>query len=167
MPPVTTMNQPTTAPNPADDASARILIADDNQQNVELLEAYLAEIQCEIDTAFDGEQTLARVHETPPDLILLDIMMPKISGFEVCRKLKSNEATRSIQVLMVTALNQPGDIERAVQAGADDFLIKPVNKLELLVRVRSLLRVRRLQSELDRLLEYLQEVEQSSRQLSG
>lgn len=161
------MNQTSGATSPADERAARILIVDDNGQNVELLEAYLGEIDCEISTAFDGDQTLARVRETPPDLILLDIMMPKISGFEVCRKLKTDPATRAIQVLMITALNQPGDIERAVQAGADDFLIKPVNKLELLVRVRSLLRVRRLQSELDRLLEYLQEVEQSSRQLSG
>ncbi len=167
MPPVSTMNQTSGATSPADERAARILIVDDNGQNVELLEAYLGEIDCEISTAFDGDQTLARVRETPPDLILLDIMMPKISGFEVCRKLKTDPATRAIQVLMITALNQPGDIERAVQAGADDFLIKPVNKLELLVRVRSLLRVRRLQSELDRLLEYLQEVEQSSRQLSG
>jgi CheY-like chemotaxis protein len=167
MPPVSTMNQTSDPTSPADERAARILIVDDNGQNVELLEAYLGEIDCEISTAFDGDQTLARVRETPPDLILLDIMMPKISGFEVCRKLKTDPATRAIQVLMITALNQPGDIERAVQAGADDFLIKPVNKLELLVRVRSLLRVRRLQSELDRLLEYLQEVEQSSRQLSG
>jgi PleD family two-component response regulator len=142
---------------------AKILIADDNQQNVELLEAYLTELDCEISSAADGEQTLARVHEDPPDVILLDIMMPKISGFEVCRKLKGAEATRDIQILMVTALNQTGDIERAVQAGTDDFLIKPVNKLELILRVKSLLRVRRLKNELDRVLEYLNEVEHSAR----
>ena len=143
----------------------KILIVDDNLQNVELMEAYLAEIDCEVQTAFVGEQTLERVREAEPDLILLDIMMPKISGFEVCRQLKSDDATRDIQILMVTALNQPGDIERAVQAGADDFLIKPVNKLELLVRVKSLLRVRRLQNELERALEYLSEVEQAVRQM--
>ncbi|MBI3465032.1 MAG: response regulator [Planctomycetes bacterium] len=143
----------------------KILIADDNLQNVELMEAYLAEFDCDVQTAFDGEQTLDRVREDEPDLVLLDIMMPKISGFEVCRQLKSNDATRDIQVLVVTALNQPGDIERAVQAGADDFLIKPVNKLELLVRVKSLLRVRRLQNELERALEYLSEVEQAVRQM--
>jgi CheY-like chemotaxis protein len=142
---------------------AKILIADDNQQNVELLEAYLTELECEISSAADGEQTLARVREDPPDVILLDIMMPKISGFEVCRKLKGAEATRDIQILMVTALNQTGDIERAVQAGTDDFLIKPVNKLELILRVKSLLRVRRLKNELDRVLEYLNEVEHSAR----
>lgn len=143
----------------------KILIADDNPQNVELLEAYLTELDCDTQTACDGEQTLQRVQEDPPDLILLDIMMPKISGFEVCRQLKGDDPTRDIQILVITALNQPGDIERAVQAGADDFLIKPVNKLELLVRVKSLLRVRRLQNELERALEYLNEVEQAVRQL--
>lgn len=148
-------------------APAKILIADDNQQNVELLEAYLSEIDCHIHTAADGEQTLERVRKESPDLILLDIMMPKISGFEVCRKLKSDEATRNIQILMITALNQVGDIERAVQAGTDDFLIKPVNKLELTLRVKSLLRVRRLQSELERVLEYLNEVEQTGRQVGA
>jgi CheY-like chemotaxis protein len=147
--------------------STKILIADDNQQNVELLEAYLSEVDCHIQTAADGEQTLERVRKDPPDLILLDIMMPKISGFEVCRKLKSDESTRDIQILMITALNQVGDIERAVQAGTDDFLIKPVNKLELILRVKSLLRVRRLQNELDRVLEYLNEVEQTGRQVGA
>lgn len=144
-------------------APSKILIADDNEQNVELLDAYLAELDCEIRTAFDGEQTLQRVRDDPPDLILLDIMMPKISGFEVCRKLKGSPATRDIQILMVTALNEIGDIERAVQAGTDDFLTKPVNKLELVTRVKSLLRVRHLKNELDRVLEYLNEVDRAGR----
>jgi len=141
----------------------KILIADDNIQNVELLEAYLSELDCDVETAHDGQETLAKVREDPPDLILLDIMMPRISGFEVCRKLKSDPQTQQIQILMVTALNEPGDIERAVEAGTDDFLPKPVNKLELLTRVRSLLRVRFLQDELDRLLQYLDEVEREGR----
>jgi len=146
-------------------APAKILIADDNLQNVELLEAYLSDVNCAIQTAEDGEQTLQRVRKDPPDLILLDIMMPKISGFEVCRKIKNDEKTRDIQILMITALNQVGDIERAAQAGTDDFLIKPVNKLELVLRVKSLLRVRQLKNELDRVLEYLNEVEQAGRQV--
>ena len=141
----------------------KILIADDNVQNVELMEAYLAELDCDVQTAYDGEQTLQRVQEDPPDLILLDVMMPRISGFEVCRKLKNDPATRNIQILMVTALNEFGDIERAVQAGTDDFLTKPVNKIELLTRVKSLLRVCHLQNELERLLQYLEEVEQEGR----
>jgi CheY-like chemotaxis protein len=148
-------------------ARPKVLIADDNVQNVELLEAYLSDVDCDVQTAFDGEETLAKVREDQPDLILLDIMMPKISGFEVCRKLKNNDATKDIQILMVTALNQVGDIERAVQAGTDDFLIKPVNKLELVTRVKSLLRVRRLQNELDRALEYLNEVEQARGQATA
>jgi two-component system alkaline phosphatase synthesis response regulator PhoP len=101
------------------------------------------------------------VADAKPDLILLDIMMPKLSGFEVCRKLKANPATRDIPICMVTALNEEGDIERAVEAGTDDFLSKPINKWELLTRVRSLLRVRHLQSELERTLSYLEEVDQA------
>ncbi len=142
--------------------TARILIADDNQQNCELLEAYLAGGDYDIVFAYDGRQTLDRVAEQAPDLILLDIMMPKLSGYEVCQQLKSNDATRDIPVLMVTALNEPGDIEKAVAAGCDDFLTKPINKLELKTRVRSLLRVRHLISERDRLLAYVAEVESAS-----
>lgn len=141
---------------------SRILIADDNQQNCELLEAYLADGDYEIVFAYDGRQTLDRVEEQTPDLILLDIMMPKLSGYEVCHRLKSDAATRDIPVLMVTALNEPGDIEKAVAAGCDDFLTKPVNSLELKTRVRSLLRVRHLIDERDRLLAYVAEVEKSS-----
>jgi len=140
---------------------SKILIADDNQQNCELLEAYLAEEDYEIRMAFNGQETLERVAEFQPDLILLDIMMPKVSGYEVCQMLKRDAKTRDIPVLMVTALNETGDIEKAVEAGCDDFLTKPVNRLELTTRVRSLLRVRHLKNERDRLLAYLAEVERS------
>ena len=141
----------------------KILIADDNLQNVELLEAYLSEVDCEIQTAFDGEETLRAVAEFTPDLLLLDVMMPRLSGFEVCRTLRANPATRDILILMVTALNEASDFERGVQAGTDDFLTKPVNKIELLCRVRSLLRVQHLKTQLDRTLAYLTEVESASR----
>ena len=141
----------------------KILIADDNAQNVELLEAYLSGIDCEIRTAIDGEDTLRVVDEFRPDLLLLDVMMPRLSGFEVCKKLRSAPATRDLLILMVTALNEPADFERGVQAGTDDFLTKPVNKLELLCRIKSLLRVRHLKSQLDRTLAYLAEVESASR----
>ncbi len=93
---------------------SRILIADDNETNVELLEAYLSDVSCELGVAVDGRDTLDKVASFKPDLILLDIMMPKLSGFEVCQKLKENPATRGIMILMVTALNELGDIERAV-----------------------------------------------------
>lgn len=138
---------------------SRILIADDDERNRELLEAYLADEEYDIAFAADGQQTLEKVAEWQPDLILLDIMMPRLSGYEVCQQLKQDEASRSIPILMVTALNKQGDIEKAVAAGCDDFLTKPVNGLELKTRVRSLLRVRHLANEVDRLLEYLAEVE--------
>ncbi len=138
---------------------SRILIADDNQQNCELLEAYLSGEGYVIDFSTDGEATLQQVEREQPDLILLDIMMPRMSGYEVCARLKKADATCDIPIIMVTALNESGDIEKAVNAGADDFLSKPVNKLELTTRVRSLLRVRHLTNERDRLLAYLAEVD--------
>jgi two-component system, OmpR family, alkaline phosphatase synthesis response regulator PhoP len=141
----------------------RILIADDNPQNVELLEAYLSDFECEVRTARDGEETLQAVDEFAPDLLLLDVMMPRLSGFEVCRKIRSNPETKDLLVLMVTALNEAADFERGVQAGTDDFLTKPVNKIELLCRIRSLLRVRHLKTQLDRTLAYLAEFEAASR----
>jgi two-component system, OmpR family, alkaline phosphatase synthesis response regulator PhoP len=139
----------------------KILIADDNLQNVELLEAYLSDVDCEIRTAYDGEETLRVVEEFDPDL--LDVMMPRLSGFEVCRKLRANPATSDLLILMVTALNEASDFERGVQSGTDDFLTKPVNKVELLCRIKSLLRVRHLKSQLDRTLAYLAEFESASR----
>ncbi|MFM7036813.1 MAG: response regulator [Planctomycetaceae bacterium] len=142
-----------------DISSSRVLIADDIQQNRELLEAYLADEGYEILMAADGQQTMQMVEEHQPDLILLDIMMPRMSGYEVCARIKADAAKRMIPVLIVTALNEPGDIEKAVNAGCDDFLTKPVNRLELRTRVRSLLRVRHLASERDRLLAYLEEME--------
>ena len=140
-------------------ATSKILIADDNLQNCELLDAYLSEGTYEIAMAHDGRETLNQVASFHPDLILLDIMMPKVSGYEVCKQLRADAATRDIPILMVTALAEMGDIERAVQAGADDFLTKPVNRLELTTRVKSLLRVRHLTNQRDRLLAYLEEVD--------
>lgn len=144
------------------DRPSRLLIADDNQQNRELLEAYLVEEDYEIAMATNGQETLNMVSDRQPDLILLDIMMPRLSGYEVCQQLKDAAATTDIPILMVTALNEMGDIERAVAAGCDDFLTKPVNRLELTTRVRSLLRVRHLTNERDRLLTYLAEVDGSA-----
>src|SRR5258707_2260542 len=100
----------------------RVLIADDNPQGAELLEAYLGDSDYDLRTVSDGEQTLRAVADWKPDLILLDIMMPKVSGFEVCKRLKDDPATCDIAVLMITALDQPSDIERAVEAGTDEFL---------------------------------------------
>jgi CheY-like chemotaxis protein len=145
-------------------ADSRILVVDDNLQNLELLVAYLDTLQCKVSTAADGLETLEKIRRDPPDLILLDIMMPRMSGFEVCRKLKSDPATRDIPIIMVTALNELGDIERGVESGTDDFISKPVNRLELVTRVKSLLRVRHLKNELERTLAYLNDVESRDEQ---
>ncbi|MFP4052974.1 MAG: response regulator [Phycisphaerae bacterium] len=153
----------TDAPNDAggdfDPSGSRILVVDDNEQNLELLVEYLDTLGCTIHTAADGLEALETISAQVPDLILLDVMMPRMSGFEVCRKLKSDPETRDIPIIMVTALNELGDIERGVESGTDDFISKPVNRLELLTRVKSLLRVRGLQDELDRTLAYLNDME--------
>jgi PleD family two-component response regulator len=149
---------------PAPPRPPRVLIADDNPQGAELLEAYLSDSGYDLRSAADGEETLRAVAEWQPDLILLDIMMPRLSGFEVCKRLRANPATRDLAVLMITALDQVSDVERAVEAGTDDFLSKPIEKTVLLLRVRSLLRSRQNKRELDRALAYIEEVEKGSSQ---
>lgn len=138
----------------------RILIADDNAANRELLEAYLANLECEVETAVDGQDTLNKVASFQPDLLLLDVMMPKVNGFEVCRQLKSDPTLAKIMILMVTALSELGDIERAVAAGTDDFLSKPINKIELNKRVANMLRLKDTTDELERLRQYIQAMEE-------
>ena len=131
---------------------ATILLVDDNLQNLELMQAYLDDLPSRVVTAVDGVEAMKMVEAEQPDLVLLDVMMPRMSGFEVCQKIKSNPDTRDLIIVMVTALNEVPDYERAVEAGTDDFLSKPVNKLELLTRVKSLLRVRLLRKKLDALI---------------
>lgn len=133
-----------------------VLIVDDNEQNLELLHAYLDELGGDVRVAHDGIEAIESVAKQAPDIILLDIMMPRMSGFQVCEKLKKDPATRDIPIIMVTALNEVGDVERAIDFGADDFLTKPVNKLELLTRVRSLLRVRQLKRQLENAVSEIQ-----------
>jgi two-component system alkaline phosphatase synthesis response regulator PhoP len=140
---------------------SRILIADDNQSNRELLEAMLDAVECDIAVAVDGQDTLAKVTSFQPDLILLDVMMPRLSGFEVCQKLKSDPATKKIMILMVTALNEQGDIERAVKVGTNDFVSTPVNKFELLKRVENALLVKDITDENERLRQYILKMEES------
>ena len=137
----------------------RVLIADDNAANCELLEAYLAQLDCEIEFATDGQDTLDKVESFGPDLILLDVMMPRLSGFEVCKILKDDPEKRRIMILMVTALNEIGDSERAGNAGTDDFLSKPVNQVELLKRVENMLKLKDVTDEVERLRQYIEQME--------
>ncbi len=141
-------------------SNSKILIADDNEANCELLEAYLTDIDCDVAVAVDGQDTLDKVESFEPDVILLDIMMPKLNGFEVCKKIKEDPQTRRIMVLMVTALNELGDIERAVAAGTDDFLSKPVQKVELVKRVHNMLRLKDVTDENERLRRYIEDMEE-------
>ena len=141
----------------SDSRRSRVLIADDNEPNRELLEVYLADVDCDITTSVDGRDTLEKVASFQPDVILLDVMMPKLSGFEVCQRIKSDPATSPIMILMVTALGELGDIERAVDA--DDFLSKPVNKVELVKRVENMLKLRSVTDELERLRRYIRSMD--------
>ena len=131
------------------DSSHKILVIDDNVTNVELLEAYLFAAGHEVITAYDGQSGLQRAFDDDPHLVLLDIMMPGIDGYEVCRQLKSHEKTRFIPIIMITALTDIEDKIKGLDVGADDFLSKPFNKHELMARVRSLLRIKRLHDDLD------------------
>ena len=121
---------------------AKILVADDEGGNLRLIEAILCPLGYEVILASDGEDALTKVKETPPDVILLDTLMPKIDGFEVARRLKGDEATKTIPVVMMTAQSAVEDRLKALEAGADEFLAKPVDEAELRARVNSLLKVK-------------------------
>ena len=144
---------------PGNEIPARILVVDDEPQNLELMEAILQDAGYEVFPAPGGEEALALAHEKRPDLIILDLMMPGLSGFEVCARVKMDPQTGGIPVLFVTALNQIADKERALAVGGDDFVTKPVQYAELLARVEALLKVRHLNRDLDRALAYLHELE--------
>jgi len=167
----TTHSQSSVQPESGDTdlGSTSVLIVDDNVQNLELMQAYLEDLPCTIRTARDGVEAVEIIQEQVPDLILLDVMMPRMSGFEVCQKLKSNPQTRDVIIIMVTALHEVGDFERAVECGTNDFITKPVNKLELLTRVRSLLELRVLKRRYDELLALKQRVgpDEGSREEAG
>jgi diguanylate cyclase (GGDEF)-like protein len=144
----------------------KILVVDDVPVNVQLLTTYLTSVGYEVVTARDGQEALDQVVATLPDLILLDVMMPKLNGFEVCERLKSDPVTRIIPVIMVTALNEIEDKIKATESGADDFVSKPFNKLELLTRVKSLLRIKQLHDELSAKVRELELARERLRQLA-
>ena len=125
---------------------ARILVVDDDPRNVKLLEALLLPMGYEVIKTYSGPEALSAVDKLDVDLVLLDIMMPEMSGYEVCRRVKDKSETRLIPVVMVTALDDIEDKVKAIEAGADDFLSKPVNKLELVARTQSLVRLKKLNS---------------------
>ena len=128
--------------------TARVLVVDDILSNVKLLEAKLTAEYFEVVTAFNGLECLAKMDEVVPDIVLLDVMMPGMDGFEVCRRIKSNPKTAHVPVVMVTALDQPSDRVAGLEAGADDFLTKPVDDAALFARVRSLVRLKMMTDEL-------------------
>ncbi len=123
-------------------SKSKILVVDDMPENVELIEAYLSLEHYDVITASSGKEVLQKLKEEKLDVILLDVMMPEISGYEVCKIVKSNPETQFIPVLMLTALSELEDRIKGIEAGADDFLIKPINRLELKTRVKSLLKVK-------------------------
>src|SRR5579871_5110852 len=128
--------------------TARVLVVDDILSNVKLLEAKLTAEYFEVITAFNGLECLSRMEEGAPDIVLLDVMMPGMDGFEVCRRIKSDPKTAHVPVVMVTALDQPSDRIAGLHAGADDFLTKPVDDISMLARIRSLVRMKSMFEEL-------------------
>jgi class 3 adenylate cyclase len=138
-------------------APAKLLVVDDTPRNVKLLADLLAVKGYTVTTAASGPEALARIEAEPPDLVLLDVVMPEMSGYEVCRKIREKPATATLPVVMVTALDPAQERVKGIEAGADDFLTKPINQAELLARVRSLLRIKELH---DRLAEWNRTLEE-------
>jgi cyclic di-GMP phosphodiesterase len=128
---------------------AVVLAVDDRPTNLELVQAYLTPVECDVVTATSGSEALNLISYRPVDMVLLDVMMPDLDGFEVCARIKSNPSTRLLPVVLLTALNQVGDRVHALEVGADDFIAKPVDRIELVARVRSLIRLKALYDRLD------------------
>jgi two-component system cell cycle response regulator len=151
---------------PREHEQARILIVDDHEDNIELLRARLEAWGYACDTACDGEEALAKVEETVPDLILLDVMMPKMDGIEVARRVKSNHALPFIPIIMQTALDATENKVEGLEAGADDYITKPIDFAELKARLTSMLRIKRLQEELEERERQLLEANERLRHMS-
>ena len=145
---------------------ARILIVDDHEDNVELLRARLEAWGYATECAVDGEEALAKIEKSPPDLVLLDVMMPKIDGIEVARRVKSNESLPFIPIIMQTALDATENKVEGLNAGADDYITKPIDFAELKARMTSMLRIKRLQEQLEERERQLMEVNERLRHMS-
>src|SRR5207237_10162921 len=127
----------------------RILVVDDNKQNLEILQKTLTAAEYEVITAADGPTALSLIESAAPDLVLLDVMMPDMSGYEVCERIRANEASRLLPVVMLTVLSEVTDRIRGMETGADDFLSKLFNREELLTRVKALLRIKAAYDEIE------------------
>jgi putative two-component system response regulator len=127
----------------------KVLVVDDGAANRELIEACLAGVDCEVRLAEDGPSALKAIETAPPDLVLLDVQMPGMDGYTVCQRIKSDPKLRLVPVVMITALNQTDDRVKALESGADDFMSKPVQRVELVARVRSALRLKSVYDRLD------------------
>ena len=155
--------------------SKKIMAVDDEVKNLALLEAILSPLGYEVETAQSGKEALAKVEASPPDMILLDIMMPDMTGYEVCKRLKAEESTQIIPVVMITALVDKESKVKGIEAGADDFLTKPVNKIELTARVKNLLKVKEYNDSIkgwsrmlqDKVVEQTALLKESFEQLQG
>ncbi len=143
--------------------TAKVLVVDDTPHNVKLLADLLAVKGYAVATAVNGEEALAKVAAEPPDLVLLDVMMPGLSGYDVCRRIRGDPGTALLPVVLVTSLDPQQERVKGIEAGADDFLSKPINQAELFARVRSLLRVKALQDEVRRQAEALKEWNREAR----
>jgi len=147
-------------------AGTRILIVDDHEDNVEVIRARLEAAGYQIEAAADGEEALERVRQSPPDLILLDVMMPRIDGMEVARRIKADDTLPFIPIIMQTALDTVQHKVEGLGAGADDYVTKPINFAELEARVKSMLRIKVLQDELTRANERLEKVNEELRRVA-
>jgi two-component system, cell cycle response regulator len=151
---------------PGDRGPALILVVDDVPDNVDILEARLTSRGYRVESATNGEEALEKVRESPPHLMLLDVMMPLLDGFEVSRRIKSDDTLPFIPIILVTARGTSDDVVEGLEAGADDYIAKPYNFQELEARVRAMLRIKRLQDELDEKARELELANQRLRKLS-
>src|SRR5437016_4576412 len=146
------LNEPSALPTrrlARPDRQPVVLVVDDGEANRELIEACLAGVDCRVRSAVDGVSALMAIQTSPPDLVLLDVQMPGMDGYEVCRRIKSSSASRLLPVVMITSLDDTSDRIHALEAGADDFMTKPVDRVELVARVTSALRLKSLYDSLD------------------